>query len=391
MAVCGLVAFALLTALRGAPHAGFSVAGTSPWHYFLTQLRACVVYLRLLAWPSGLSVDWTFPTSPGLSDPATLGAALAILAVAAAAAWLLVRGRRTAAPDGATARLAGLGLAWFFVLLAPTSSFVPLADNLVEHRVYLASWGVLLLVVAVAERLTARLGARRLATVAYVALLLLLSAALFRRNAVWESKESLWRDAVAKSPESARAHMNLGSALDEQGRFAEAITQYQLALPLTDGNVSRQGQILRNLGAAQSSAGRAEEARRSLEDALHLLPNDDRALVTLALLAGGSGDVAAAESLADRALAANPRQAIAWIVHGNVALERGDWEGACDRFARAAAIDPDAGEAHYGRAIALRMMDRRSEECDALRAALRAQLRPSYRSLVGSELAERCR
>jgi tetratricopeptide (TPR) repeat protein len=396
--VCGafavaatLVSAALLAALRGSAHAGISVAGTGPWRYFLTQLRACVVYLRLLAWPAGQSADWTFPTSPGLADPATLGAALAISALVAAAAWLLLWGRRTAGPGGAAARLAGLGLAWFFILLAPTSSFVPLADNLVEHRAYLASWGVILAVVAAVERVAASPGGRRFAAAAWLALLLLLSAALYRRNGVWQTQESLWRDVVAKAPESARGRMNLGDALDSQGRFEEAIAQYELALPLTAGNVSQQGQILRNLGGAQMNVGRTEDARRSLEAGLHFLPDDDRLLVSLALLAGGSGDVAAAESLANRALAVNPGRANAWLALGNVALERGDWEGALSRFVRAASIDPDAGEAQYGRALALRMMERRSEECAALHEALGAQLRPAYRNLIGSELAARCR
>jgi hypothetical protein len=53
----GAFGAALLFALRGRPDAGFAVAGTTPWMYLLTQLRAVVVYLRLLAWPAGQSAD----------------------------------------------------------------------------------------------------------------------------------------------------------------------------------------------------------------------------------------------------------------------------------------------------------------------------------------------
>jgi len=388
-----LFAGALLVALRGRSDAGFSVAGTSPWLYFLTQLRALVVYIRLLAWPAGQSVDWAFPTSPGLADPATVGAGLLLLAVAVGAVLLLVRGRRHATPGGAVARLAGLGLAWFFIVLSVTSSFVPLADNLVEHRVYLASWGILLAAVAAADGLAARLGQRRIAVAAWLVLLLALSAALYRRNAVWESKVALWTDVLAKGHDSARARMSLGFALDDAGRAEEAIPQYERALSLAraGGNAAQEGKILLNLGVAQMGAGRLEEARRSFAAGLHFLPNSDQLLFNMGALAGASGDAATAESLARRALDVNPAQSGAWVILGNLALERGDLDQALSGYARAIALDPDRGEAHYGRALALGALGRGVEECAALREALKARLAPSYRSTIQSEVSARCR
>ena len=387
----GLFAVALLVALRGRLDAGFSVAGTSQWLYFLTQLRALLVYLRMLAWPAGQSVDWTFPTSPGLADPATLGAAMAIGLVAAAAVLLLVRGRRRATPGGAVARLAGLGLAWFFIVLSVTSSFVPLADNLVEHRVYLASWGLFLAAVAAVDGLAARFGRRRLAVGAWLVALVVLTVALYRRNAVWESKEALWSDVLAKSPGSVRARINLGHAYSELGRTEEAMRQWELALPYAGGNVAQEAQLLLNLGGAQLVAGRLEDARRSLAAGLQLLPDHDGLLSQMAILAGASRDGATAESLARRALGINPSQPIAWVVLGNLGLERKDWAGALSAYDRAIAVDPDRGDAHYARSIALGRLGRHDEECAALREALRARLRPQLRSTVESKEGARCR
>jgi tetratricopeptide (TPR) repeat protein len=384
-------AAALLLALRGRPDAGFSVAGTSAWRYFLTALRAMVVYLRLLAWPAGQSADWDFRTSPGLADPATLGAALAVGTLAAAAILLLVRGRRDPSPRGATARLAGLGVAWYFVVLSVTSSFVPLSDNLVEHRAYLASWGVLLAAVVALDALAARLAAPTAATVAWVLVVAVLAAALHRRNAVWESREALWTDVVAKAPGSARARLGLAEALAAEGRTAAAIREYELALGLAGGNVAQRAKILLGLGAAQMAAGRAEDARRSLEAGLHFLPDDDELLATLALLAGATGDAAASESLARRALGRNPSHAVSWLVLGNLALERGDWPGALAAYDRAVATDPDRGEAHYGRALALGRLGRAGDACAALRTALVARLAPEYRASVESGMRELCR
>jgi tetratricopeptide (TPR) repeat protein len=390
-AASALLSAALVTALQGRSDAGLSVPGTSPWRYFLTQWRALATYLRLLAWPSGQSVDWAFPTSPGLSDPATIAAGALVGAAAAASLVLLLRAGRRPGPAGATARLAGLGLAWFFILLAPTSSFVPLADNLAEHRVYLAAWGVLLAAVAAADALAARLAAHRVAAGAWAAAVLLLGLALHGRTGVWVTQEALWRDAAAKAPGLARPRINLGVALERQGRTEEAVAQYEAALGLVGADRRSRAQVLLNLGAAQLNAGRHGEARRALEAGLALNPQHELILVNLAVLAGEVGDLAAAEEFARRVLAVNPGQASAHVIFGNLGLERGDWPGALSAFDRALALDPERGEAHLGRALAFRALGRLPEECAALRQALGATLRDGIRRSVAVQAAERCR
>jgi tetratricopeptide (TPR) repeat protein len=390
-AVAAGLSVALLGALRGLPDAGLSVAGTSPWRYFLTQWQVVAVYLRLLAWPSGQSVDWAFPTSPGLSDPATLGAGLVVGAVAAAALLLLLRAGRRPGPAGATARLAGLGLAWFLLLLAPTSSVVPLADNLAEHRVYLAAWGPLLAAVAAGDALAARLLAHRVASGAWAAAVLALGLALHARTGVWVTAEALWRDAAEQAPTSARARVNLGRTLDEQGRVEEAIAQYQEALARVGADRKKRAQVLLNLGVAQLGAGRTDEARRALEAGLALDPRHELILVNLAVLAGAEGDLAGAEAFGRRVLEVNPRQASAFVIFGNLGLERGDWPGALAAFDRAVALDPERGEAHLGRALAFRALERLPEECAALRQALRATRQAEARRALSAQVAERCR
>jgi len=282
-------------------------------------------------------------------------------------------------------------VAWFFLVLAPTSSVVPLADNLVEHRTYLAAWGLFLAAVAGADRLAARFAAPRAAVAAWGLALLALAAALHQRTAVWETREALWRDALARNPSAARAHVALADALGAQGRLEEAIAEYQAALRATAGNPWQEGQVLASLGVALLDAGRPEEARRTLERALALQPENDQLLVNLAAMVGGAGDAARAEALARRALQANPAQAGAWVIFGNLAMERGDGPGALAAFDRAIALDPDRGEAHYGRALVLEAMERGPESCRALREALQATLRPEYRATVTAQVQARCR
>jgi Tfp pilus assembly protein PilF len=367
------------------------VAGATPWRYLVTQAEGVATYLRLLAWPAGLSVDWAWPASPGLSHPATLASAALLALALAGAAALLARGRRGAGPGAAAARLAGVGVLWYFVALAPTSSLVPLADNLVEHRTYLANWGALLAVVAGADWLADRLGRPRLAAGAWAAAVLALALALAARTADWRTREALWRDAAARNPGSMRAHLNLGEALAEQGRAEEAAAEHREALRVTDGVPRHEAVAFLDLGVALLDAGRPAEARAALEAGLQRDPGHDLLLVNLAALEGAAGNLAAAEALARRAQAANPGQASVQVLFGHLAMERGDAAGALDAFARALALDPERGEARYGRALVLSALERPAEACAELRAALATPLRPALRADVSGLLQARCR
>jgi tetratricopeptide (TPR) repeat protein len=350
-----------------------------------------VVYLRLLAWPSGQSADWSFPTSPGLSDPATLAAAVAVLVVAGSSALLLARGRRRATAGGAAMRLGGLGLAWFLVVLSTTSSVVPLADALAEHRTYLASWGIFLAAVSGADALLARPAASRLAAIAWVALLLLLGGLLHRRNGAWETKVSLWSDVVERTPTSARGRLNLGNALLERGLVDEAIAQYLLAIESADPRGPLAAKAFLNLGLAQARAGRLREARRAYDEGLRLAPSDAGLLASLALVSGLEGDGEAAEVLAHRAVSVDPSQLEAWMILGHRALERGDGAAALGALDRAVALDPDRGDAHLARAQALRLLGRAGAECAALRDVLQARHLPEDAAEARARLSAGCR
>ena len=59
--------------------------------------------------------------------------------------------------------------------------------------------------------------------------LLVLGGLAHQRNPVWKDELSLWEDAVRKAPGMYRSHMHLGNALEQQGRFQEALVSFQRA------------------------------------------------------------------------------------------------------------------------------------------------------------------
>ena len=386
-----VVARGVLGGIEGRADAGFAVPGASPGSYFLTQWRAVATYVRLLAWPAGQNADWSFPMSRSLGEPAVLlsGALLAgMLGVAAALWW---RCRRRDDPEGAAGRAAAFGVSWFFLVLAPTSSFVPIADKLVEHRVYLASWGLFLAAVLGGERLLARVQPRRRAlwgTLAVGATWIVLAVALHERNAVWESDLALWSDVVTRSPFKARARLGLGTAKIRRGDLEGAAAEFAAGLSRVAPDApGLQISLLHNLGGALIRLGRAPEAVAPLRRVLEMEPGNSLAPQSLAVALWSTGDLDGAESVARSILARAPENAIALRVMGQVRLARGDDAGAIPLLEQAIRADPADAPLLFNLGGAYAGLGRTAEACASWRAVLRLRATDEVREMARRNLA----
>jgi protein O-mannosyl-transferase len=357
-----------VSALRG-PEIGLAVEGLPPSTYLLTQLPVVATYLRLLAWPAGQAVDWHLTPARVLSGPVILSGLL-LAALAGGALRLALRARRREGADAAAARLAGAGLLWFFLVLSPSSSVVPVIDLLVEHRAYLPALGVFLAAAVGGERALARLGGRLPAwapAALTAAVWLALAGSLHARNAVWETRRALWSDAVAKVPDNPRAWANLALAASQEGRAEEAVRLYRQALPLAEQEPVVLIRLLGNLGIELARLGRLEEAEQALRRAVTIQPwptlrNDLAAILTV------RGKLDEAEALLRAVLADAPDQGEALTSLGKLRLMRGDPASALPLLDRAVALDPDVPVRHLLRARALAGQGRRAEACATLRA-----------------------
>lgn len=147
---------------------------------------------------------------------------------------------------------ASFGIGWFFLQFLPTS-LVPRADLLSERNLYLASIGLFLALVVVADTLVAQCGKTMktprlvrsvgagMASVLVVGLCLM----TIQRNTLYRDQLSLWSDTVSKSPKKARPHNNLGHAYAVHGNWDRAIEEFRTAAQLDPGYVLAQ-ENLRN-------------------------------------------------------------------------------------------------------------------------------------------------
>lgn len=387
------IALALLAAGGGSRGvaAGFGL-GVSSWDYLLTQAQALVMYLRLAVWPHPLVLDYGRDV---VSGPAAVWwQGPLVLALLGGTVWALVR----------RPRLGFLG-AWFFVLLAPSSSFVPLVtQTMAEHRMYLP-----LLPLAV----LAAWGFGRCASAGRTAAGIVAAAALgltsHARNELYLDPARIWQDTVAKRPNNPRAHNNLGWTLQQQGRHELADTAFARALALAPDYVSahynrgvaalQQGRLdaaathlaeavrlapahadahlnlgiafvrlrreadalphfeatlrLRpgadahyNRGMALAGLGRAAEAESAWRAALQIEPNLAPAHFQLGRLAETGGNTAAAETHYRAAMAADQSDLAACLRLGLIAARAERWPAAAEAFREAARRRPDSVDAH---------------------------------------------
>ncbi len=113
-----------------------------------------------------------------------------------------------------------------------------------------------------------------------LALIVLLFAVVsFVRSAIYQTEVTLYTDTVAKSPDKARPHNNLGNALKEEQRIPEAEVQLEQALALKPDYPD----ALNNLGTIYSSTGRRQDGLAMLERALELDPGHIQARYNMAM------------------------------------------------------------------------------------------------------------
>jgi tetratricopeptide (TPR) repeat protein len=278
---------------------GFTIGGWTPWSYLLTQTGVIAHYLRLAFVPSPLVIDY------GWRQPESFIEVIAPAAILVALFAATVVGLMRRWPA------AFLGV-WLFLILAPTSSILPIATEVAaEHRMYLPLAAVIAAVVfgvgyflrrfmdsslrVQARAATAALVVAGLATVT-------LGAATASRNRDYWSDEALWRDAVEKRPQNPRARVCYGQDLFSSGRVAEAEQQFRTAVNLDDTYALAH----LNLGGALGSLGRVDEGIAHLTRAAALDPASPDVYRNLGEAYASQGDMAKAVTYFNAAIDRQP-------------------------------------------------------------------------------------
>jgi Flp pilus assembly protein TadD len=342
---------------------GFVVRGITPWQYALTQPEIILHYLWLTVWPINQCLDYGWPA---VNDMTTaMRPALLIGALLGLTLWAL-------------RRRPGLGFcgASFFLILAPTSSFVPLRDLAFEHRMYLPLAAIILLMVLGASALWKGFSPRlisnsfgRACTVGVLVgvVVVVLSLLTIRRNEDYRSAMVMWTDVVAKRPGNPRGHNNVGSELLLQGRVNEGIPHLLHAIRLRPDYARAHY----NLGTGLLRLGRFGEATVALREAILFEPNDDKAHHNLGNCLFRLAQVPEAVVEFREAIRITPDFADAHSNLGNALLTLGKVEEAIRHIQEALRLDPRQALFHNILGLALVRQQNMAGAIEHFREALR--------------------
>jgi len=335
-----------------------SSAELSSSTWLLTQTSVVPFeYFRKFLFPFNLNLDINFPILQNWLNPKNwLGLfSLSILIII----WIRISiGNAPNTAWGIEKRCSGFGLAWIFLTLLPTSSFIPLLDPVMEHRTYLPLVGFTLVAASIFSWIyltCLKIISKRFLYFS-VQLVMLLIVVLFSliaidRNKVWKDEFTLWADAKYKSPNLVRPYNNLGQAHDKVGNYNEAIIEFKQALKINPNYFFG----LNNLGNIYGKQKNYEEAINYFKKALNQKSDYSPAYYNIARAYHLTGKKHAAVEAYKKAIQFNPYFEQAFYNLAYLSMELSSFDEAIENFNKFIKMQPNHARAHFGLGNAMMM------------------------------------
>ncbi|MCM4172439.1 tetratricopeptide repeat protein [Arenibacter sp. TNZ] len=243
----------------------FAPGGPDRYNYLITQPLVMCHYILTYFIPYNLSADTDWMAFESILDYRPI---LGIVGIALLA-YLALR-----ASNKKETKLFSFGMLWFFISLLPSSSVLPFAEVLNDHRSFIPYMGLTIAFVFGSKYiletyfpkiLNTHIGQFSMAL--FIIFFLTANAyGLHQRNKVWKDELSLWKDVTIKSPKNGRGHMNYGLALMADADYTNAEISFNKALEYSPNYSS----IYTNLGILKNAIGDKESADKNFKKALSL-------------------------------------------------------------------------------------------------------------------------
>ena len=335
---CGVLQ-GVLDPSRTSANVGFGFKDISPYQYALTQSGVIFEYLKLSIWPLSLCIDYNL--EPVTSIRQTVVPSIIILLFLAATLWVLIR----------KPAVGFLG-AGFFLILSPTSSFIPIKDLMFEHRMYLPLASIITLILLIVRSFCGWITIRfsldhrdvLLASGTFlIAITIILITLTIQRNGDYHDDITMWRDVAMKRPNNPRPLLAIGSNLIQQRRFTQALVASRKAIRLDVNNAEAHS----NAGLALASMNRFRDAMTEYKAAIRINPDHFPAYTNLGIAQAQQGQLDEALKSFRQAIRIEPRDPAARHNLGFAlsALDRLD--EALEEFEFTVTLDPLNPNGHY--------------------------------------------
>jgi Tfp pilus assembly protein PilF len=280
--------------------------GSSVFNYLISQPFVIFHYFSTFFLPFGLSADTDWEVLTTIWN-IRFFIGMAFIAIMILIAFMFSKDVRL--------RPVSFGIVWFFLALVPSSSVIPFAEILNDHRIFFpyvglvisVSWVIGLLLLKYSKHYSNQL--RNYNFWVVTSMLILLSAYAYgvhERNKVWRTEETLWQDVTVKSPKNGRGLMNYGLSLMGRGDYVNA--------------------------------------EKYFAEALHMWPYYYSLHINMGVLKNATGDKATAENYFKSAVQNGPNYPDSWFFYGNFLCNQLRYSDAIPMLEKAIMLSP----AHIG-------------------------------------------
>lgn len=235
--------------------------------------------------------------------------------------------------------LAAFGLAWMAIALFPYCGIVPIYQGMAERYVYLASFGLVLAIVAMAWRSKTT---ERSALLCLVMLWGLWGAWHLRSRVLkWNDPTALYQSSLEATPRSIKLLSNLGGAFEASGDYSKAMESYRKALALNSEYIP----AIIGVGNIAQRTGDMAQAEREYKRAIMVEPSEEASYCYLGALFFREEKIDQAIQNLSKAAALNPSDPTPFADLGVVYQKTGDSKLALQMYTKVLALKPDDPEA----------------------------------------------
>ena len=163
------------------------------------------------------------------------------------------------------------GIWWYLIALMPVTNIIQIANPWAERYLYLPMFGFCIVIIELLNKIyLSKKNKEYIGYGIFAAIIIFFSILTISRNTIWEDQCSLWKSTVEASPESFRAHNNLGRCYTNKNSLDSAVVEYKKAIALnpTDGD------LYKNLGSAYYDNNNFREAANYYQQALNYKKNN---------------------------------------------------------------------------------------------------------------------
>ncbi|HHT9107729.1 MAG TPA: tetratricopeptide repeat protein [Candidatus Wunengus sp. YC63] len=343
---------------------------------FLTMIHILASYVKLLFLPFYLNADYVVPFSTSLARVSFWLTVLLFIAVATISYRLRFQYRHMY-----------FFILWFFITLIPVMNIVPLGNIMAERYLYIPGAGFCMIIANIMSKIPVRKwDSERFSSssvpffdrmiLVFIFILFFIFSGnaylTFKRNNDWKDGLWLWSRTTLTSPNSFRAHINLGNAYEKKGLNIAAFEEYQKALSIDPNDAD----IYNNLGIYYNKMNLFDDAIRHFIRCLNINPKHPRAYNNLGVVFTKQRRLDDAIQAFREAISSNPLYPDAHNNLGIAYYRKGMMDEAEREFKFAISIEPYHAEAHNDLGILYndgRLFDEAIKEFE-----MAVQIKPNY-------------